>query len=182
MSSCPNSDLKQVLLGQVAQGLNFQNLTAYQGWKLYSPSGHLFPCLTILRMKKSFLVDSCCCSLSITADFTSSLPVREESWRRPQNQGSCFLWLQGNVVSHRCTKFVRVGKIPTIWFTEVLLGWCFSTYSSCSDLKSVAAWLGWVSKLGKKLADKLMPLKNTCVPDLLRDRSQWKEAVLTAGL
>lgn len=46
--SCPNPHLKQVLLGQVAQGLDFQNSA---GWKLYSPSGHVL-CLTILRVKK----------------------------------------------------------------------------------------------------------------------------------
>lgn len=143
MSSCPNPHLKQVLLGQVAQSLEFQNSTGCQGWKLYSLPGPLFPCLTILRAKKCFLVAShCCCSLSISTDFASSLPAREESWRRPQNQGSCFLRLQGNVVSHRCSKLVSGGKNPTICFTEVLLGRCFSTYSSCSDLESMAAWLG----------------------------------------
>lgn len=106
MSSCPKPHLKQVLLGQIAQGLDFRNLT---GQKLYSLFGYLFPRLTIPGVGKCFLVASCCCcSLLISADFASSLPVRKQSWRRPQNPG-IFLWFHRNVVSHRCSKLAWGG-------------------------------------------------------------------------
>lgn len=142
MTSCPNPHLKQVLLGQVAQSLDFQNSTGCQGWKLYSLSGPLFPCLTILRVKKCFIV------LLVVAHCQSArtlhiLCLRERSLgedlkiREAASWGSKEMWCHTDAVN-----LLVGGKKLTICFTEVLLGRCFSTYSSWSDLESMAAWLG----------------------------------------
>lgn len=124
--SCPNPHLKQVLLSHVAQGLDFQNSA---GWKLHSPSGHLL-CLTILRVKK---VLSCCFLLLFTVCQCELCIFSAYEWevlKKTSKSGKLIHALRGNVVSYRCSTPASVEKKQaTMWFTEVLLGQCFSTYS-----------------------------------------------------
>lgn len=124
--SCPNSHLKQLLLGQVAQGLDFQNSA---GWKLYSPSKHLL-CLTILRVKKVLsscfllLFAVCQCKLCIFS------ACERELLKEISKSGKLLHMAPWKLLSCRCSKLASRDKNQmTICFTEVLLGQCFSTYS-----------------------------------------------------
>lgn len=128
-----------------------------QGWRpLWAPvpvsdspqSENVLPCCFFSLL--SLTVDQCVACIFSACErgvLLKNLPAPD--------QGSCILWLQRNKVSHGCSRLVSGGK-NTVWFIEDLLAQCCSTFSSWSDLGSVAADLSESQNQGKWYSSKLL--------------------------